>query len=127
VPRCPCIIVSDAGQDGGHTFDDLGNAVEKCRADFGIDIDIDVAELRPVGLASRSHCAVGTIHYEQADRTQAPGTIVYLKSSLTGDEPSDVLRYAALHPEFPHQSTSDQFFDECLRVIARSAHTTARC
>lgn len=110
--RCPFIIVSDAGQDGGHTFDDLGNAVEKCRADFGIDIEIDVAELRPVGLSSRSHCAVGTIHYEQADRTRAPGTILYLKSSLTGDEPTDVLRYAALHPEFPHQSTSDQFFDE---------------
>ncbi len=110
--RCPFIIVSDAGQDGGHTFDDLGNAVEKCRADFGIDIEIDVAELRPAGGASRSHCAVGTIHYEQADRTHAPGTILYLKSSLTGDEPTDVRRYAALHPEFPHQSTSDQFFDE---------------
>ena len=110
--KCPFIIVSDAGQDGGHTFDDLGNALEKCRADFGIDIEIDVAELRPTGVASRSHCAVGTIHYEQADRTRAPGTLLYLKSSLTGNEPSDVLRYASLHPEFPHQSTADQNFDE---------------
>lgn len=110
--RVPFIIASDAGQDGAHSFDDLGNAIEKCRADFGIDIDLDVAALRPVGTASLSHCAVGTIHYEQADHTMAPGTILYLKSTLTGDEPSDVLRYASLHAEFPHESTADQFFDE---------------
>ena len=31
---------------------------------------------------------------------------------MTGDEPTDVLRYAAEHPAFPHESTNDQFFDE---------------
>lgn len=110
--RCPFVIVSDAGQDGAVTFEDLGNAIEKVRADFGIDIEIDVGGIRPEAGRSASHCAVGTIHYEQADRTQAPGTLVYVKASLTGDEPTDVLRYAALHPEFPHQSTADQFFSE---------------
>lgn len=110
--RCPFVIVSDAGQDGALTFEDLGNAIEKCRADFGIPIEIDVNGLRPGGGRSTTHCAVGTIHYECADHDAAPGTIVYLKSSLTGDEPSDVLRYASLHPEFPHQSTADQFFSE---------------
>ncbi len=110
--RCPFIIVSDAGQDGAVTFEDLGNAIEKVRADFGIDIEIDVAGIRPEAGRSESHCAVGTIHYEQVDRAQAPGTLVYVKASLTGDEPTDVLRYASLHPEFPHQSTADQFFNE---------------
>ena len=41
-----------------------------------------------------------------------PGTLLYIKSSLTGDEPADILRYAAEHPAFPHESTNDQFFDE---------------
>src|SRR4029453_6070241 len=54
----------------------------------------------------------GTIRYDQADAAETPGTVLYIKSSLTGDEPADVLRYAALHVEFPHESTSDQFFDE---------------
>lgn len=27
-------------------------------------------------------------------------------------EPVDVLRYQIEHPDFPHQSTADQFFDE---------------
>ena len=44
--RCPFIVVSDAGQDGRVTFQDLGNAIEKCRADFGIDVDIDIGEIR---------------------------------------------------------------------------------
>src|SRR5262249_20149421 len=56
--------------------------------------------------------AVGSIHYEDVEPNTPPGVLVYIKSSLTGDEPSDVQNYAALHPEFPHQSTGDQFFDE---------------
>jgi hypothetical protein len=37
---------------------------------------------------------------------------VYVKPSLTGDEPADVLHYAVAHPDFPHQTTADQFFSE---------------
>ena len=61
---------------------------------------------------SRWNCAVGTVHYEQAHEGETPGTIIYLKPALTGDEPTDVRHYAAEHPEFPHQSTADQAFDE---------------
>jgi hypothetical protein len=31
---------------------------------------------------------------------------------LTGDEPPDVSNYAAAHPEFPHETTTDQWFSE---------------
>ena len=112
--RCRFVIASDAGQDANVTFEDLGNLIEKCRADFGVDIDIDLDKIRrssgdPFG---EWHCAIGTIHYERQDPAEAPGTLLYLKSSLTGNEPADVLRYASLHPAFPHDSTADQFFDE---------------
>jgi len=111
--RCRFIIVSDAGQDGAVTFEDLGNMIEKCRADFGVDIEIDLDRIRRQGEAfSRWHCAIGTIHYDRQNPADAPGTLLYLKSSLTGDEPADVLRYASLNPAFPHESTADQFFDE---------------
>ncbi|MBI4519352.1 MAG: hypothetical protein HY701_00825 [Gemmatimonadetes bacterium] len=43
---------------------------------------------------------------------EQPGQIVYLKSSLSGREPHDVLAYRAEHPQFPHEPTRDQFFDE---------------
>lgn len=38
--------------------------------------------------------------------------VLFLKPSLTGDEPADVLHYAAAHPAFPNESTADQYFDE---------------
>jgi hypothetical protein len=112
--RCRYIIACDAGQDGALTFEDLGNAIEKCRADFGVDIEMQVKQIRLDAATGHSgwHCAVGTIRYDQADAAETPGTLLYIKSTLTGDEPADVLRYAALHAEFPHESTGDQFFDE---------------
>ncbi len=40
------------------------------------------------------------------------GTLIVLKAALTTDLPVDVLRYAASHPDFPNESTADQFFSE---------------
>ncbi len=112
--RCRYIIVCDAGQDKAMKFKELGTAIEKCRADFGIDIDIDVD---PIRLAknrnySNAHCVVGKIKYDSRGSEDSHGIMVYIKASLTGDEPSDVIGYAAQNEKFPHQSTSDQWFDE---------------
>jgi len=111
--RCRYIIACDAGQDGGLGFEDLGNAIRKCRTDMGLDIEIDVDSIRPQATGSSHwHCAVGTIHYEMVERGASAGTLVYIKSSLTGDEAADVLSYHTERPAFPHQSTADQWFDE---------------
>jgi len=112
--RCRFIIACDAGEDHGLKFGDFGNAIEKCRTDFGVDIEIDIERLRLQNDTQKSgwHCAIGTIHYERVDSNLTPGTLVYLKSSLTGDEPTDVQRYAAQSPAFPHQTTADQWFTE---------------
>ena len=40
------------------------------------------------------------------------GYLIYLKASLTGDEDIGIEQYRAGHPDFPHQSTADQFFAE---------------
>jgi hypothetical protein len=37
---------------------------------------------------------------------------VYIKASLTGNEPADVLNYQTCHATFPHQSTVNQWFTE---------------
>jgi hypothetical protein len=112
--RCRFIVACDAEEDHTFGFGGLGNAIEKCRSDFGVDIDVDVEPIRRRSEKGQSdwHCAIGTIHYSRVDRDGRDGILVYLKSSLTGDEPTDVLRYAAANPGFPHQSTSDQWFDE---------------
>ncbi len=108
--RCRYIILCDGEQDGRYTFEGLGTAIRKCRIDFGAQIEIDPRAIIPNAETGRSeaHCAVGTIHY--ADKTT--GTLLYIKSSLTGDEPKDVLQYASTSPTFPHETTADQWFSE---------------
>ncbi len=107
--RCRFILCVDAAADAARAFGDLGNAVHKCRVDFGAEIDIDVAALAPRadGLSERS-CAVGRIAYADG----SSGTLLYLKPSLTGEEPADIAHYARSHACFPHEPTSDQYFDE---------------
>lgn len=112
--RCHCILVVDAGCDPDRTFEDLGNAIRKIRIDLGIDIELNLDHLKPSPgskISSRHH-ALGIIRYDKVDANATAGTLIYLKPSMTGNEPSDVQDYAARHPSFPHESTSDQFFDE---------------
>lgn len=107
--RCRFILSVDAAADPARGFADLGNAVQKCRVDFGVDIHIDVSALRPRadGRSLRS-CAVGSIDYPDGSR----GMLLYVKPTLTGEEPTDILHYASAHPSFPHEPTLDQYFDE---------------
>lgn len=110
--ECRLIVISDAGQDEQMTFEDLGNAIRKCRIDLGAEIHIDVDAIRrdPATGLSRSAFAVGYIRYASG----ANGHLLYLKPCLQGQgmEPVDVLQYRAEHPAFPHQSTLNQWFDE---------------
>ncbi|MFN0054895.1 MAG: patatin-like phospholipase family protein [Planctomycetales bacterium] len=120
--RCRFIIACDAGADPNCNFEDLGNLIRKCRNDFGIRIELDVAPIRPSGPdnLSRWHCAVGRIRYsdvhprdgQPADKPLEDGILVYIKPSLTGDEPPDILNYHRANREFPQEPTSDQFYGE---------------
>jgi hypothetical protein len=110
--RCRFIVVCDAEEDLDLGFGGLGNAIRKCREDFGVKIEIDVGQIRPGAdtKLSKTHCVVGKIKYP--DRPGVDGILVYLKSSLTGDEPEDVSEFKFHHPEFPHDSTANQWFTE---------------
>ncbi len=114
--RCKYIISGDGEQDGDYTFESLGGAVRKCRTDFGADITIDPRRIRPKDGASRVHCVVGTIRYAlrpgQEEKDRETGWLLYLKSSLTGDEPEDVAQYKSSHGDFPQETTANQFFTE---------------
>jgi hypothetical protein len=108
------IIVSDAGCDPTYTFDDLGNAVRRIRLDLGIPILFPSLDITKAGQGTTNpHAAVGKILYSVVDGPDAPdGTILYIKATLSGDEPIDVRNFASGDPEFPHDTTANQFFDE---------------
>jgi hypothetical protein len=137
--RCSYIIVCDAEGDATMKFEGMGTAIAKCRSDFGAEIDLD---LRPLQLDEKSgyssaHCVVGTIRYPpppppvegeeeakvapsarecdcmgDAGKDPYTGVIVYMKSSLVGDEPADLLAYKLRHDVFPHDMTGNQWFTE---------------
>ena len=112
--RCRYIVVCDAAEDREDASENLANLMRLVLTDFGIRIEIDTTPIRkqgPDGL-SRWHCAIGSIRYDDVDPCAVAGTLVFLRSSLTGDEPADLRNYAVNNPSFPHDSTADQFFTQ---------------
>jgi hypothetical protein len=138
--RAPLIVIVDAEQDTDFRFGGLSNLVRKARLDFGAEIEfLERAEIEKL-FPPESRQALGTLDQlrrgrwegdslKEASRTglskahaalawvrygspPALSRLVYIKPSLTGDEPADVLEYHRSHPDFPHESTGDQFFDE---------------
>ena len=110
--RCRFVIQVDAGADPGDLFEDVGQLVRRVRADFGVRIEIDPTPVRRAADGtSKWHVAVGRIRYDDVDANALPGTLVYVRPTRTGDEPADVRQYADAHPDYPHTTTADQFFD----------------
>ena len=110
--RCRTIVVSDAGCDPTCSFEDLGNAVRKIFIDFGVSINFDKLEIkaRQTPPTPGIRFAVGSIKYPGSDRE---GWLLYLKPTyMATDERADVRSYASANPQFPHESTADQWFSE---------------
>lgn len=57
---------------------------------------------------SKANFTTGIITYIDGSK----GTLIYIKSSLSGFLPSRVYNYQQANGDFPHQSTADQYFDD---------------
>jgi hypothetical protein len=105
--QCGFVIAIDAEADPLRQCSSLIHCVRRAEVDFGVRVRIDLHDLQTEGLP-RAHFALGTIEYPGGRR----GHLLYVKSSLTGDESPPVALYARQHQSFPHQTTLDQSFDE---------------
>ena len=126
--RMRLIVLCDAGADPNFSFEDLEIAVTRIRQDFGTElrfhrpqmpgadsahpVEALVAGASPAfpkaeDLADSSHI-LADIDYPGGGK----GLLVMLKTTLTRDLPVEVLAYKAANPDFPDQTTADQFFDE---------------
>ncbi|RXH24702.1 cell division protein [Bradyrhizobium nanningense] len=123
--RCKVIIAVDAEADAPMNFSSLVTLQRYARIDLGIIIDLPWTPIRNTTLewmkcnaaktsssalrsAGGPHVAVGTIDYGAGEN----GYLVYIKSSLTGDENDYIRDYARRNDTFPHETTGDQFFSE---------------
>lgn len=121
--RMKYIIACDADADPNYGFEDLANAVEKCRRDFGVKIEIDTSAIKPDEKThqSKAHFAVGQIIYPSVPgEKNFIGVLLYLKSSLTGDESADILGQRTANKRFPHDTTLNQFFNETQFEVYRA-------
>jgi hypothetical protein len=137
---CRYIVLSDCGADPLPCFQDVGNAIRRCRIDFGAEIDLRIDQfLRADGSAARAHFVVGSITYAEAharklgwsdaaDAERRKGVVVWIKPSLTlTGESADLRQYAIENAVFPQQSTSDQWYDEAqFESYRRLGEYTAR-
>ena len=108
--RCRYIIVSDAGADPGTTLADLGQAVQRARADLGAEVNICADPLlhgEAAVVRKRVHL-VGKVTYADG----SDGEILYLKALLRENLGADIYGYWRTNPEFPNQPTSNQFYGE---------------
>lgn len=117
------LIISDAGCDPAQAFEDLASLVEKARVDFGVNIlfddpDYDLQSMIPgsgktspfntlYGVAKRGF-AIGTIYYPNGTQ----GKLFFLKETMTDELPVDIYAYKSGAPDFPNETTADQFFSE---------------
>lgn len=122
--KCNLIILADGGEDHKFNFDDLANAIEKARVDFGTKIrfmDEDKVDSILPGSSgeglfekkyeiSKRGYAFADIYY--SGDTKPSGKLVYVKLSVIEGLGTDVYSYKGVNPQFPHESTADQFFNE---------------
>jgi len=137
--QCRLIVAGDGEADKQLTFQGLSELVRMVQIDMGIKIELQgLDEIRH----GKQHYAIGTIHYGGG----RIGKLIYLKSSLLGDnnlkatlgkeqyttsphrddnlmydDNAYIAHYKENNPDFPHQTTADQFFDEaqfeCYRAL----------
>jgi hypothetical protein len=126
--RCKVIIAIDAEADAQMNFSGLMTLQRYARIDLGIRIDLPWTPIRertralmarnaaradpqsetPEPSSDYPHVAIGTVDYGGGEQ----GYLVYVKSSLTGDENDYIRDYARRNVSFPHETTGDQFFSE---------------
>jgi hypothetical protein len=128
------IIACDNGADPDYRFGDLISLMRRAR----IDLDTHIEFLDDAGLdtklgprasqrslfgpldalsataapgATGPSAAIAHIRYGTDDNAPT-GTLLLIKPRITLYEPAEVLAYKRDNPDFPQQTTSDQFFDE---------------
>ncbi|MDK4740347.1 patatin-like phospholipase family protein [Rhizobium sp. CNPSo 3464] len=121
--RCKVILAVDAEADPSMTFEAFVKLQVMARIDLGIRIELPWQDIQRRSLevtremaSNRGepakfrgpHAAVGIIEYGEDEK----GILLYIKSSLTGDENDYVMDYKRRNPTFPHETTLDQFFSE---------------
>ncbi|TPM17586.1 patatin-like phospholipase family protein [Mesorhizobium sp. B2-3-5] len=113
------VLVVDAEEDSSINLAALVSSRNRIREDFGATINFlngrgpeqllghDSEDYPSGARIAKSPFIVGEIRY----RDGARGTLIYIKATMWSDLDFATKGYRAANPDFPHQSTVDQFFN----------------
>jgi hypothetical protein len=120
--RCKFIVCVDGGMEPGMECEDLMRLERYAAIDLGIRMHYGLADLvlQPNG-NSRAYGVLVKIDYnppknetERLDRKCDAewGWMLFIKLAMIVYGPGFVMDYKRQYPSFPHESTSDQIYDE---------------
>ncbi len=131
--RCGLIIICDGGQDTKASYSDFVTALQRIGQDFGTTVSFDVTvrgvQSDPKNLIPRARTDrypkdaeysdhgyfVATVDYgPQRGRGPWPrkGVVIYMKTAMIDALDMQAKGYKGAHPDFPDETTADQFFSE---------------
>ena len=127
--RCRLIVVCDATTDPDYSFESLAMSIRQIRVDLGVPIDIpELAVGVPSQNLKSKYCAIGRIRYSCVDKDHPAstqilegekdyddnydGVLIFIKPSLIGQEPRDIINYWQSRSGFPQEAITDQWFSE---------------
>jgi hypothetical protein len=129
--RVRWIVICDNGCDPTYKFGDFAALVRKARIDFDAEIrplgaeeiknrlgseapawagSLSESVLEPGQRFASKYASVFGVYFEGSPTPES--CIVLLKPTMTGEEPADLVNYAAENAPFPQQTTMDQYFDD---------------
>ena len=139
--RLDLVVVVDAEQDKEIHLSGLVSSVNRIKEDFKVEFKFPHGKgperllgrktdnAYPRGLdVAKAPFIVAKINYLESERGPAKtGVLIYMKSTIVEGLEFATLGYRAINPDFPHQTTADQFFDpdqfEAYRDLGRNSCT----
>ncbi len=129
--RCRYIIVSDASQDECYDFPEFLHMAHRLSSEvefiphkemvspqayhdsIGSRFFRDLIPDPESGFA-RKHFMVFDINYKAVESEVKPakGVLIYIKPTLTDDEDPGLREFKRINPQFPHDPTSNQLFED---------------
>lgn len=119
--RTKVILIVDAEADPKISLSSLVSAIRRIEEDFGATLEFEegMGPARLVMYPKRDYPSdvryaaapfmIGKLTYRHI--TEKEGLLIYIKSTLVKGLDFRTAGYLASNPNFPHQSTVDQFFD----------------
>jgi hypothetical protein len=110
--RCRRIVVVDAGCDPDYGYFDLSHTLQRASLDLGVRVTFEPA-IKAGRTKLPPQITHGHIVYPKDGRIeQQSGQLLYIKPWLPAGAPIELTAFKRIKPDFPHDTTANQFFTE---------------